>query len=57
MDAPLTLSFYMFSGPWNWEKNYNLDLKFERSYHMEHVYSISSWLDSNLIKNYLDQKP
>ena len=32
-DAPVALSFSMFSGPPNWGKNSNLALKLERSYH------------------------
>ena len=54
-DAPSPLSFSMFSGPWNWGTSSNLELKLERSYHREYVYKVSSWLDFNFIKNYLDQ--
>ena len=40
-------------------KKSNLALKLDRSYHREYVYYfflVSSWLDFNFFKNYLDQK-
>ena len=50
-DAPLPLSFSMFSGPWNWGQNSNLALKLERVYHN----TATIWFSEGAMEFFLDK--
>ena len=53
-DAPLTLVFFMFSGPCNWGKKSILAIKLERSYQVDWTSASSK---TTLTKNFnLKQK-